>query len=200
VFVAASTGEGEEQIVLEALRATTRRPLLILAPRRPERFDDVARLVESQGLSLIRRSASIPNSQSSSLNSPDVYLLDSIGELASVYRGACLAFIGGSLVPNGGHNPIEAWAEGVPVATGIYMGNFREIAADGIARGFMRPVRDATELAFEIAACLADPRAAAARGESARKFVVENRGAADATARLVLPLLGTTDRERIAAP
>jgi 3-deoxy-D-manno-octulosonic-acid transferase len=200
VVVAASTGEGEEEIVIQAWRTVTPRPLLVIAPRRPERFDDVARLVESRGLRLLRRSSSIHNSQFSILNSPDVYVLDSIGELASVYRGARLAFVGGSLVASGGHNPIEAWAEGVPVVTGPHMENFREITAAGSAGGFLRRVRDAEELAAEIQGAIADPAAAGVRGEDARRFVAEARGAAQATARLVLALAATADREKMASP
>lgn len=199
VVVAASTGEGEEEIVIQAWRAVTPRPLLVIAPRRPERFDDVARLIESRGLRVLRRSSPILT-QFSILNSPDIYLLDSIGELASVYRGARLAFIGGSLVASGGHNPIEAWAEGVPVVTGPHVENFREITAAGSAGGFLRRVRDAEELAAEIQGAIASPAAAEARGEDARRFVAEARGAAQATARLVLALAAATDREKMAAP
>jgi 3-deoxy-D-manno-octulosonic-acid transferase len=200
VVVAASTGEGEEEIVIQAWHAVTPRPLLVIAPRRPERFDDVARLVESRGLRLLRRSSSIHHSPFAALNSPDVYLLDSIGELASVYRGARLAFIGGSLVASGGHNPIEAWAEGVSVVTGPHMENFREITAAGSAGGFLRRVHDARELAAEIQGAIASPAAAEARGDDARRFVAEARGAAQATARLVLAIAAAADREKMAAP
>ena len=101
------------------------------APRRPERFDEVAATIERSGFSMIRRSSPTD----SRLPTPSsVYLLDSIGELASLYGEASLAFVGGSLRPTGGHNPIEAWAQGVPVVVGPHMENFRDIAAAGVIR------------------------------------------------------------------
>lgn len=200
IIVAASTGEGEERLVLDAWSGSRRRSFLVIAPRRPERFDEVAKLVESRGLRLVRRSSPVSNPEFPIQNSPDVYLLDSIGELSSAYRGAKLAFIGGSFIETGGHNPIEAWAEGVPVLTGPHTENFREITAAGAAGGFLRRVANPAELANEFQpAILASPDLAA-RGESARRFVAEARGAARATAKLVLPLAHSGVREKIAAP
>ncbi|HLN57751.1 MAG TPA: glycosyltransferase N-terminal domain-containing protein, partial [Thermoanaerobaculia bacterium] len=124
ILVAASTGEGEEQMVLEAWKGLDPRPLLVLAPRRPERFDGVARLIESSGFTVVRRSSPDPAATN---HKSLVYLLDSIGELASLYGEAFLAFLGGSLIATGGHNPIEAWAQGVAVLVGPNTGNFREI-------------------------------------------------------------------------
>ncbi len=178
VLVAGSTGEGEEALLLEAWSRLTERPLLVLAPRRPERFDEVARMVESRGLRLVRRSSPL-----SAPGSPaDVYLLDSIGELASAYREATVAFVGGSLVATGGQNPIEAWAAGVPVLCGPHMENFREAAARGEALGILRRVASAGELAPAIGAALARRDETARRGAEAARFVGENRGAAAATA------------------
>src|SRR5262249_14654847 len=115
LLVAASTAEAEEDAVLEAFRPLSNRALLAIAPRRPERFDSAASLVERSGFSLVRRS--VPGVIAPSPRRPVapsvVYLLDSVGELASLYRGALLAFVGGSLVSGGGHNPIEAWSQGV---------------------------------------------------------------------------------------
>ncbi len=203
VVVAASTADGEEAIVLEAWKRLSPRPLLAIAPRRPERFDDVARLVESSGFSVIRRSStdsSAFNPQSTIVNhqSP-VYLLDSIGELPSLYREASVAFLGGSLAPVGGHNPIEAWAQGVPVLVGPHTENFREVTARGEQFGFVRRAADARALSDAFAAALADPAATAACGERAMRFVAENRGAADATADLVLPLLFARSGDTAAA-
>jgi 3-deoxy-D-manno-octulosonic-acid transferase len=198
IGIAASTGEGEEAIVLEAWSACRPRPLLVLAPRRPERFDEVAKLVEARGLRLLRRSspASTLDSQLSTLNSPDVYLLDSIGELASVYSGARFAFIGGSLIPTGGQNPIEAWAQGVSVIAGPHMENFREIAAAGKARRILQEVAGSKELTAAIDAAVSEPSAASARGEEARRFTVESRGAVERTLRLVLPLMENPNPEK----
>jgi 3-deoxy-D-manno-octulosonic-acid transferase len=200
IIVAASTGDGEERLVLDAWSGSGKRSFLVIAPRRPERFDEVAKLVEARGLRLLRRSSSIQDSKFKIQDLPDVYLLDSIGELASAYRGAKLAFIGGSLIPAGGHNPIEAWAEGVPVVTGPHTENFREIMAAGVAGGFLRRVASPTELAREFQSGVVDSPALAARSESARRFVAEARGAAQATAKLVLPIAHSGVREKMAAP
>jgi 3-deoxy-D-manno-octulosonic-acid transferase len=205
ILVAASTSEGEEEIVLDAWKGLISRPLLAIAPRRPERFDDVARLVERSGYTLIRRSSpGAPlNSQLSTLNSPsDVYLLDSIGELAALYRHASLAFIGGSLVTTGGHNPIEAWAEGVAVVVGPHTHNIREIAASGQHLGILERVGGAQDLARVFDRAIEDPASAARRGEAARRFVSESRGAAAKTADLVAGLLssGSPSRRLSQAP
>lgn len=201
IFVAASTAAGEERQVIEAWRPLAPRCLLALAPRRPERFDEVALLAEHEGFSVLRRSS--PESAGSHQGSPTsshpspVYLLDSVGELPSLYREGSFAFIGGSLCARGGHNPIEAWAEGVPVVTGPHMENFREIARRGQEKGFLTRVGDARELSSLLASWLSDSQASHARGEQARQFVAANRGAARATAELVLPLLGRdVDRRR----
>jgi 3-deoxy-D-manno-octulosonic-acid transferase len=197
VLVAASTAEGEEEAVLRAWASlATPRPLLALAPRRPERFDAVASLIERAGFQVLRRSSPVHNSQFTIHNSP-VYLLDSIGELASLYREATLAFIGGSLVPLGGHNPIEAWAAGVPAIVGPHTQNFRQIIEDGEARGIVRRVSSEAALARELARQLGAPQAATREaGERALRFVAENRGAADRTVELLLPLLEPQERRR----
>ena len=200
VLVAGSTGEGEESLVLDAWGRLPNRPLLVLAPRRPERFDEVAHLVENRGLRLLRRS--VPASRLPPPASPpfDVYLLDSIGELASVYRGAVLAFIGGSLVSTGGQNPIEAWAAGVPVVTGPHMENFRDVAAQGEALGILRRAADPDALAGEIAGALDQPAETQRRGQEAARFVAASRGAAEATAEAVLALVPALSGARRSAP
>jgi len=190
IVAAGSTAEGEDELVLDAWRALSApRPLLLLAPRRPERFDDVARLCESRSLGVIRRSS--PASRLSPPASPDVYLLDSIGELASSYREAALAFVGGSLVPRGGQNPIEAWAAGVPVVAGPHMVNFREIAAAGERRGILVRAADARALSIALSDALRAPGQTRETGARAAAFVAENRGAAERTAAAALALLPT---------
>ncbi|HEY3173323.1 MAG TPA: 3-deoxy-D-manno-octulosonic acid transferase [Thermoanaerobaculia bacterium] len=182
IVVAASTAEGEEDAVLEAWKRLTPRPLLAIAPRRPERFDEVAKKVEAAGLRLVR-STGLDRGRC------DVYLLDTIGELAALYLHAKVAFVGGSLVPRGGHNPIEAWSAGVPVIVGPHVENFHEITTKGESLGIVARVADAEALARAFSARLADPAATAASGALARKFVAGNRGSADATADEVLALL-----------
>ena len=203
ILVAASTGEGEEQIALEAFRPLAGRALLAIAPRRPERFDPVASLIESAGFSVIRRSSSssleIQNLKSKIQNA-SVYLLDSIGELSSLYRGARLAFVGGSFTPSGGHNPIEAWVEGVPVVVGPHTHNFRDVTAQGEERGILTRAADAAGIARAFAAALAEPKATEDAGRRAREFVASNSGAAQATAEAVLALAPDLVSRQAAAP
>jgi 3-deoxy-D-manno-octulosonic-acid transferase len=197
ILVTASTAEGEEEIVLRAWRNLDPRPLLVLAPRRPERFDAVAALVERSGFSVLRRSS--PDHQSPMTDPQSlVYLLDSIGELASLYREARAAFVGGSLVPAGGHNPIEAWAAGAPVLVGPHTENFRQITADGEARGFVRRVPNEAALGRELAGLFSGTGRVLEAGERARRFVADNRGAADRTVALLLPLLELEARRKAA--
>jgi 3-deoxy-D-manno-octulosonic-acid transferase len=187
VVAAGSTAEGEDDLVLEAWSRLSPRPLLLLAPRRPERFDGAARLCESRGLRVLRRSH--PASRNPDLPSlPDVYVLDTIGELASAYREAAVAFVGGSLAPRGGQNPIEAWAAGTLVVAGPHMENFREIAAAGQARGVLVRVPDAAGLAGALAAALSDAEKTRALGKRAAELVAENRGAAERTVEAALAL------------
>ncbi|HMA18940.1 MAG TPA: glycosyltransferase N-terminal domain-containing protein [Thermoanaerobaculia bacterium] len=189
VFVAASTDEGEEATIVAAAKGLAPRAFTAIAPRRPERFDEVARRIESAGLPLLRRSGR-------DRASADVYLLDTIGELAALYAHAKVAFIGGSLVARGGHNPIEAWAAGVPVIVGPHTENFREVTAKGEQLGIATRITRADELVDRVERELADPAALESRSIAARRFVSASRGAAEATARDVLPLL---DRARGAA-
>ena len=189
VLVAGSTAEGEDEVVLAAWLTLPQRPLLVFAPRRPERFDAVARLAESRGLTVLRRSSSAP-----ALPSPDVYLLDSIGELASAYRGAALAFVGGSLVPHGGQNPIEPWAAGTATVAGPHMQNFRDVAAAGEARGVLWRVEDGAALARRLAGAFSQPEELRRLGREAARLVGENRGAAERTASAVAPLLARPAR------
>jgi 3-deoxy-D-manno-octulosonic-acid transferase len=195
-LVAGSTGEGEEALLLDAWSKVESRPLLVLAPRRPERFDRVADLIRSAGWTVLRRSA-----QPSAVSAPpDVYLLDSIGELASVYRGAAVAFVGGSLIPGGGQNPIEAWSAGVPVLAGPDMDNFRDVAACGEALGILERVADVPALARELSAALSAPAETSRRGAAAARFVADNRGAAAATADAVAALARSVSGGRTSAP
>jgi 3-deoxy-D-manno-octulosonic-acid transferase len=199
ILAAGSTGEGEEALVLDAWARLPRRPFLVLAPRRPERFDAVGRLVEARGLRLLRRSTL--DSRPSTLDSPfDVYLLDSIGELAGVYRDAALAFVGGSLVATGGQSPIEAWAAGVPVLSGPHMENFRDSAAQGEALGILRRVATEEELSREIARALDRKDETARLGSDAARFVAESRGAAAATARALVALAPALSAGRGSVP
>jgi 3-deoxy-D-manno-octulosonic-acid transferase len=190
VLLAGSTAAGEDEQVLDAfaLLGAGGRALLVLAPRHPERFPAVARLLDARGLVFRRRSE--PFDERSAVAPPDVLLLDSLGELAGLYRRAAGAFVGGTLVPRGGHNPLEPARFGVPVTVGPSMENFREIADAFDHAGAWRRVRDAGDLAAVWASWLDDPPAARALGASGRALFEANRGALQRTVALVQPPLG----------
>jgi len=175
ILVLGSTMEGEDEALLpEVLKLGA---FVVVAPRKPERFDVVAGLAD-----FARRSCAPPPA-------PRALLLDTIGELARVYRYATAAFIGGSLVPTGGHNPIEAAAVGVPTCFGPHMSNFREIAAVFLRNGAAAEVRSASDAAAFMKTMIDDAGARKAMGERARRTVEENRGAAERTARRIVELL-----------
>lgn len=187
ILVAGSTMEGEEGQVLDALAglgADGATPLLILAPRHPERFDGVARLLSDRGLVFSRRSSgdALPTDT-------DVFLIDTIGELARSYRLARVAFIGGSLVPTGGHNPLEPAVWGVPVLSGPHVHNFLEVYDEMTEAGAAHLVADSDELRVAAAAWLDEPDFAAAAGKAGREVVERNRGATARTCSTLLKLL-----------
>ena len=186
VWVAGSTHEGEEEAALAAHRRLLARwpeALLVLVPRRPERFERVAGLVRRAGFRLARRSAGGWDGRA------QVLLGDTMGELPLFYAAADAAFVGGSLVPHGGHNPLEAAALGRPVAYGPHTFNFDEIARLLVEEGAARRVGDAGELAATLAGWLADAAARTAAGERGRLAVARNRGALDRLWTLLAPLL-----------
>jgi 3-deoxy-D-manno-octulosonic-acid transferase len=193
VVVAGSTMPGEDEQVLAAFAALGggRRALLVLAPRHPERWDEVERLLAASGLAVMRRSRlPVPASGGPVVDgAPDVLLLDSMGELASLFQQAAAAFIGGTLVGTGGHNPLEAARYGIPIAVGPSMQNFRDMAERFDAAGAWRRVADGAELGRVWGEWLADPTAARARGERAAALVVENRGALARTLEMLAPIL-----------
>jgi 3-deoxy-D-manno-octulosonic-acid transferase len=180
VIVAGSTMDGEEDRLVEACerhRAEGVAPFLVIAPRHPERFDVVAGLLERRGLAVARRSRlpEVPDRA-------DVWLMDSIGELARAYALGSVAFVGGSLAATGGHNPLEAAVWGVPVLSGPHVFNFQEVYRDMVAAGGARLVADDGELMAELLRLIKDPVAARAMGAAGRAEVERNRGA---TARTV---------------
>jgi len=189
IVVAGSTMEGEEVQVLDAVAeidAESAPPFLILAPRHPERFDAVARLLGERGIVFSRRSSGeeIPPGA-------DVFLLDTIGELSRAYRLAQVAFIGGSLAPTGGHNPLEAAVWGVPVLSGPHVHNFREVYDEMTAAGGARLVADVAELKVAAAIWLDDEKLARAAGSAGREVVETNSGATSQTVTALLALAGS---------
>jgi len=185
IFVAGSTMAGEEEAVLAALAAAgPDRALLLLAPRHPERWPAVFALAQSAFPEAVRRSA-LPDR-----GRPPLVLLDSLGELAALYRIAAGAFIGGTLVATGGHNPLEPARFGVPVAVGPSMENFREIAERFDRAAAWRRVRQASDLSAVFAEWLADPEARRRLGEKGRALIEENRGALAESVALVARATG----------
>ena len=187
VWVAASTHEGEEQQVLAAharLLKQFPRALLLLVPRHPERFEPVAELIRRQGYALRRRSVD-------SLSGDDfqVFLGDTMGELPVFLGAGDMAFMGGSLVPVGGHNLLEPAALGVPVVFGPHMFNFAAISELFLNQRAAIQVADADALAEVLARCLGDAERRAQIGEAGRRLVAENRGALDRTLDEVRALL-----------
>jgi 3-deoxy-D-manno-octulosonic-acid transferase len=225
VVIAGSTMPGEDEQVLTAFAALGggRRAVLVLAPRHPERWDEVERLLAASGLTVVRRSrlpvppaGTVPTAAEAAASdassrredaaataraahsdstdvpagvSTDVLLLDSMGELAALFRQAAAAFIGGTLVGTGGHNPLEAARYGIPIAVGPSMQNFRGMAERFDAAGAWRRVEDGAELGRVWGEWLADPTAARAQGERAAALLVENRGALARTLEMLAPIL-----------
>lgn len=182
VVVAGSVLAGEEALVLRAFAQVERefpRALLVLAPRKPERFDGAATIIVDSGRKLLRRrDLSMNGNSSAALAEPgSVVLLDSIGELAGLYRLADAVFVGGSLVPAGGHNILEPAALGKAPVFGASMENFREIAGKFLAAGAAIQVRSAGELGAAWTTMLREPGRAVRMGSSARDLVGQNRGA-----------------------
>jgi 3-deoxy-D-manno-octulosonic-acid transferase len=180
IIIAGSTHDGEEAAILDAWETLEPRPLLVIAPRRPERFEQVFGLLAARDIRAVRASVGCPN--------PDAVLLDTVGELSSAFAAADLAFIGGTLVPVGGHNPIEAWAHGVPTLFGPHVSNMRAVAEAGLAAGAALEVRTPEEFASACRAILSDDSARRSRSDSASALVARHRGAARKTARAVLAL------------
>ena len=175
VWIAGSTHAGEEEQVLEAhaeLLAEVPGALLLLVPRHPERFQAVADLIGRRGFRFERRStagAVQPDSQ--------VLLVDTVGELATLYAAVDVAFVGGSLVPVGGHNLLEAAAVGLPVLTGPFHSNAKEIARQLLLHGGALQVDDAAQLAQALKRLFADAELRGRVGASGQQVIEVNRGA-----------------------
>ena len=181
IWLAASTREGEEAIILDAF-ARLDRPdlLLLLVPRHPQRFNEVAALVEQRGLALCRRSAGeLPTSATR------VWLGDSMGEMPAYFAVADLALIGGTLLPFGGQNLIEAAACGCPVLVGPHTYNFAQATEDATACGAALRIADATAAADTAAKLLGDASALPAMHNAAATFSQAHRGATARTLALI---------------
>ena len=186
-WIAGSTHAGEEEQVLAAhamLQAQRPDALLLVVPRHPDRFEAVAELLRRRELRFSRRSGgSVPD------GATQVVLVDTVGELAALYASADVAFVGGSLVPIGGHNLLEPAALGLPVLTGPYYSNGRDIARLLLREGAALQVADAQELAAALARLLADLTERRRMGAIGRRIVERNRGSVARLLELIEPLL-----------
>ena len=194
VWVAGSTHDGEEQQVLRAhalLRAAGVDALLVLAPRHPPRFDTVAQRLRAQGLRIARRSAGEYADAAT-----DVLLLDTLGELSLYYAAADVAFVGGSLVPIGGHNLLEPAALGIATLTGPHVFNAEDIAAALVAEGAVACVDDGETLQRALLTLAHDPDERARRGAKGIAVVDRNRGTLERLVVLLGPLLSATSPSR----
>lgn len=188
ILVCGSTLEGEEGSLLSAFRnILTNHPkaVMVLAPRHPERFAEVAALVESLGFPMWRRSL-----WSGDLVAGGIFLVDSIGELAALYSLATVAFVGGSLVPRGGHNILEPALYGVPIVTGNHYENFRDVVNFFVSRNAVRIVGLA-ELPLVLMELIDNSSERAALGRNALAALESQRGTTDRTIAALLELMGT---------
>jgi 3-deoxy-D-manno-octulosonic-acid transferase len=190
VWLFASTREGEETLILDALPPEPRATVIIV-PRHPQRFEEVAKAIESRGLALLRRSrlADISQLAGKSGSDPDFVLGDSMGEMAMYYAAADVAFIGGSLLPLGGQNLIEACAVGTPVVIGPHTFNFEQATADAIEAGAAVRVGDAAETVKLMHEISIDAARRRAMSEAAQHFAARHRGATKRAVQRLAPFI-----------
>lgn len=187
VWVAASTHEGEEAVMLAAhalVRQQHPQAMLLLVPRHPERFSAVAALVGDCGLACVTRSSAAVAGPRDA-----VFLGDTMGELMTFYAAADVAFVGGSLAAIGGHNLLEPAALGIPVITGPHNENAADICALLVARGAASVVSDAAGVAAEVCRLFGDPAERQRRGAAGQAAIADNSGALERLLRLVDPLV-----------
>jgi 3-deoxy-D-manno-octulosonic-acid transferase len=198
LILAASTHAPEEQIILESVQKLRQPVRLMLAPRHPERFNEVASLLQTSGLSWTRRT-NVPDANDATAN---IVLLDTIGELPATYELADIVFVGGSIVDKGGHNVLEPAAAGATVVTGAHTHNFHAIVDlmnEAGALVQLPALEDAAagdELAYVFEKLLASPAEREELGRRAKQLISANQGAADRTMQLIAPLFSSEPRRR----
>ena len=190
VWVAGSTHRGEEEIIFDVLQELVQscaNLFLVVAPRNVERGAEIAAMAARRGLLAVRRSVGGAGGGS-------VLILDTLGELASVYDLCDVAFVGGSLVPERGHNPLEPAVHGKPVLFGPHMEDFAEISRDLLAVGGARQVHDAEELCAGLSLLLADPAERERAGHQAQELIASRRGVTEAHLALIRTVLAREER------
>ena len=201
VLLFATTREGEEAMLLDALAGATAEALasalVILVPRHPQRFEDVARLIAARGRPVLRRSTLADWSEAAGSSSASAVLLgDSMGEMAMYYASSNVAFIGGSLLPLGGHNLIEACGVGVPVVVGPHTFNFAQATDDAIGAGAVVRVDDATSAVAAMLQIANDADRTAHMSDAALRFARQHRGATDRALAVIAPLIEARTKAR----
>jgi 3-deoxy-D-manno-octulosonic-acid transferase len=199
VFIAASTLKGEESFVLGAYGAVRRAhpsTLLIMAPRKPERFSEAETLARQEGLRVVRRTELAIDAEPKA----DVVILDTIGELTHLFQIATVVFVGGSLVDQGGHNILEPAVYGKPVVFGPHMQNFAEIAETFVQQHAAVQIASATELPAVILRLVGDPVERARLGAAARALVEANRGATPRTLDAIASLVPSPGSRGVVTP
>lgn len=174
IWIAASTHEGEEVQILDALAIVRKKiadVLLVSVPRHVDRVSRLETLYQNQGYKVIKRSEAKPCTEST-----DIFIGDTMGELLIFYAASDIAFVGGSLVERGGQNPLEPAAVGLPILTGPYTFNFAFITEKLKQRGIEIQVNNAQEMAEQVIALLSNPQKRQEIGAEAKKFVEENKG------------------------
>jgi 3-deoxy-D-manno-octulosonic-acid transferase len=199
VFIAASTLKGEEAPVLAAFAAVRRvhsNALLVIAPRKPERFGDAEALARAEGFRVMRRTELAVDAEPRA----DVVILDTIGELAHLFPVALVVFVGGSLVAQGGHNILEPAVHGKPIVFGPHMENFAEIAATFLQHHAALQVQQPGELSQVVPRLIGDPVERARLGAAARALVEANRGARRRTLAAIADVLPSPGGRGVVRP
>jgi 3-deoxy-D-manno-octulosonic-acid transferase len=195
LWIAASTMAGEEELVLDAFQKILERHpglRLLIAPRHADRFDLVAEMIRNRGFQVLRRTqlqaGNSPPKLGGELQNPRIFLLDTIGELATVFQYAAVVYMGGSLVPTGGHNVLEPARHSKPIVFGPHMENFREIARLFLdAKGAIQ-IQNAAGLAPAISEALSNPQHASELGRNALAIVDQNTGATERVLQVLEPV------------
>ena len=189
VWIAVSTHRGEEQQVLEAHRILLKAHpdlLLVLVPRHPERFPEVRELIEKSSFTVVSRTSDQPATAST-----EVFLVNTMGEVPLFFAASDISFIGGSLVPIGGHNLLEPAIQELPIITGLYLFNAEEIAENFVKHDACVVVANGVELAAAVLVLLEDPDEATKMGKRGLKVVEQNSGSLQRLLVLLEPLLNS---------